>query len=245
MTRTEPNPARRRWFKATTTDLTGPHYGGLIYLPGTTHRLGINDPFDATPQGWCTAGLYVASHRRVAARWGPVVVEVWKDADAPLVKTTKDHRPTGVPSGVDTGSYAKYRTTGFQVLRIIGVVGYGDTWEGDIYATTKSMDAAVDVMNQLNLTLERNGFQPVTFTGISLQKLRDDRYQLWEITDPNAVPAPKKRRQVKPRVKPRVKHRVEVEFEASRQLTEAEFMDGFKKLDLLIYDGSQRIVGMR
>lgn len=223
---------RRKFFKATTTELTGPHYGGLTYLPGTHHELGINDPFDATPQGWCTAGLYVTSHRRVASRWGPVVIEVLKDAGAPLVKTTKRHKPTGVPAGVDSGSYAKYRTTGFQVIRIVGVVGFGLT-------TGQSMDRAVVTSEELNRTLRRHGLKPVEFLANSLERLRDDGYRLWEVRDPNM-------HQPLGRSAARLNYRhvVTVEFTASRRLREDEVYSHMGQLPDL-HPGSQRIVSMR
>jgi hypothetical protein len=228
---------RRKFLKAVTTDLSGPHYGGLTYLPGTHHALGLNDPFDHDPDGWCTAGLYVTSHRRVAARWGPVVIEVLKDQGAPLVKTTQKHKPTGVPNGVDSGSYAKYRTTGFQVIRIIGIVGYGQTHQGSIYAAEQSKHHAKEQLYMLNQTLRRHGKESVSWTGESLERLRDDRYQLWEVLDPNALV-----RMV--RQPSRVRHRVEFEFEADHQLTEAELFQHLLRLDGS-YTGSHRIVSMR
>jgi hypothetical protein len=225
---------RRKFFKATTIELTGPHYGGLTYLPGTHHALGINDPFDSDPDGWCTAGLYVTSHRRVAARWGQVVIEVLKDAGAKLVKTNQRHKPLGVPSGIDSGSYAKYRTTGFKVIRVVGVVGHGPTED-------RSQMRAKLVAFDLNMTLKRHGLDPVQFTGVSLERLRDDGYRLWEVLDPNAVIVSRETSQRPPRV---VKHRVEIEFEALRQLQEDEIYSHMGHLQD-IYPGSQRIVSMR
>ena len=206
---------RLSFYKAATTSLTGPHYGGLTYLPGSHHALGINDPFDSDPNGWCTAGLYVTSHQRVAARWGPVVLNVLKDKGAPLVKTTKKHKPTGVPAGVDSGSYAKYRTTGFTVLRIVGIAAYGFDHH-DSYIKAKQ------VVYDLNRTLRRHGLQPVEMLAPTpLQVLRDERYCLWGVEDPNEVKA--QNRLVTMR-HPRVRHRLSIEFFAERQLTEAEIM---------------------
>lgn len=222
---------RRRFYKAATTSLTGPHYGGLTYLPGSHHQLGINDPFDSDPNGWCTAGLYVTSHRRVAARWGPVVLEVLKDEGAPLVKTTQKHKPTGVPSGVDSGSYAKYRTTGFQVLRIVGVVGHGPNM-------TRSKFAAEQNVHALNETLIRHGKLPVHFLDVSLERLRDDGYHLWGVRDPNAVKV------VGDRQPSRIRHRVEVEFDADHPIDQGDIYNHLGHLQG-VYPGSQRVVSMR
>lgn len=225
---------RRKFFKAATAQLTGPHYGGLTYLPGSHHALGLNDPFDSDPNGWCTAGLYVTSHQRVAARWGPVVLEVLKDQGAPLVKTTQRHKPTGVPAGVDSGSYAKYRTTGFQVIRIVGIAAYGLDQHG-------SWLQAKRLQRELNVTLAQYGKLAVEmYEGEPLEELRDSRYNLWGVHDPNAAAGTVTRQP------PRVKHTVEVEFFAPRQLTEAEIYSNLGQLrDLDIYPGSQRIVSMR
>lgn len=166
---------RTRYYKAATTALTGPHYGGLTYKPGSEHELGINDPFDSDPDGWCTAGLYVTSHRRVAARWGPVVLQVDVPKDAPLVKTTQRHRPTGVPSGINSGTYAKYRTTKLSVQGIVGIVGFSwtDTQQARYDAERK--------LGDLNQTLIRNGKPTMRLTGTVLERLRSDGYCLFEL----------------------------------------------------------------
>jgi hypothetical protein len=173
---TDPNRTRTKFFKAATTGLTGPHYGGLVYVPGSEHALGINDPFDSDPQGWCTAGLYVTSHRRVAARWGPVVLQVAVPHEAPLVKTTQRHKPPGVPSGVDSGSYAKYRTTKLAVSGIVGVVGF--SWS----STERSRYDAERKLGDLNDTLRKLGRPPVRLhEGPPLERLRHDGYCLWGV----------------------------------------------------------------
>lgn len=225
---------RRKFFKAATTELTGPHYGGLTYIPGSHHALGLNDPFDSDPNGWCTAGLYVTSHQRVAARWGPAVLEVLKDAGAPLVKTTARHKPTGVPAGVDSGSYAKYRTTGFQVIRIVGITVFAEPGR-------RTEDRQYAILSQLNATLRRYGKLPVElYDGEPLEELRDSRYNLWGVQDPNAVVGVAGHRAA-PR---RHKHRLEVEFDADHQLTEADIYSHLGTLAGL-YPGSQRVVSLR
>lgn len=222
---------RRKFFKAVTTGLTGPHYGGLLYLPGTTHRLGIDEPFDSDANGWCTAGLYVASHQRVAARWGQVVIEVLKDVGAPLVKTNRRHKPTGVPSGVDSGSYCKYRTTGFTVLRIVGVVGYG-------LNESQSRAKAHSVLVDMNQTLRRHGKRVAWMTDRSLERLRDDGYRLWEVHDPNAISAGLV---VMP---PRYHYEATISFDTERPIDQGDLYTHMGKL-AGVYPGSQRIVSLR
>jgi len=103
-------------------------------------------------------------------------MEVHKPAGCPLVKTTRTHRPTGVPPNVDSGTYAKYRTTKLDIIRIIGVTAYG-------YDRSASFQRAAILVDELNYTLHKLGKQPVVLTGNSLERLRHDGYQLWEVTE--------------------------------------------------------------
>ena len=185
---------RTKFYKAAQLDLNGPHrrsQGGL-YVPGSTHEPDWLDPDEAKS---CTHGLYYTSHRRVAARWGPVVLEV--QVLGTQIKTNDKVRPSAQPYGVEAGKYQKYRTDLLRVVKIIGVTGYSPT--GQI----GSRADAVENIWRLNETLASAGLAPVQIVpGPALEVLRSENFQLWPVADPNAVT-------VTTQPSPLARHRVE------------------------------------
>ena len=166
---------RTRYYRAATTSLVGPHFGRKMaepYLPGTTHEVPLVNE-DTTVS--CGVGLYYTSHRRVAARWASVVMSV--RVLGKQVRSDAQVRPAGVPAGVDASVYRKYRTDRMEILDVVGVVGYAP-WGG----TPESQVAAEGVLDELNRTLKgrESGLQ-YRLTGVSLERLRQDSYQLWEV----------------------------------------------------------------
>jgi hypothetical protein len=76
------------------------------------------------------------------------------------------------------------------VLGIVGIAAY--SWDG----RGGSEREAHRVEARLDQTLTRNGLLATVWTGQVLERLRDDGFLIWQIVDPNAVPAlgaPKRR----------------------------------------------------
>lgn len=182
---------RTRYYKAADVTLAAPYYAGRgdLYLPGTEHT---PDRFDPDAAKSCTNGLYYISHRRVAARWGPVVLEV--QVLGSQLKTNDRVKPGNQPGAVDATRYNKYRTDRMRILRIVGVTGYSGHLiraysRGSLIQdkTERSRNQALENVEQLNIALLRAGYRPVTFLDQSLERLRDDGFRLWGVMDPNAV----------------------------------------------------------
>ena len=194
---TELNPNRTKYFKGAMPTLSGPHHGthsGNPYLPGSVHRVPL-EHLDADPMNSCAFGLYFTSHRRVAGRWAPVVLEVEVPRTATKIRTNDRHIPTHVPSGVDTGSYNKYRTDQMIIRRVVGVAAFGYAHQAqdrpdipgevrDAYPRSiGSFVAAGNTVAELNQTLAEYGQPTVQLTGNRLERLRDDAFCIWEITE--------------------------------------------------------------
>jgi hypothetical protein len=194
---TELNPNRTKYFKGAMATLSGPHHGthsGNPYLPGSVHRVPL-EHLDTNPMNSCAFGLYFTSHVRVAGRWAPVVLEVEVPKTATKIRTDDRHIPTHVPVGVDTGSYNKYRTDQMVIRRIVGVAAYGLSSEAnhrpDLSPAVRdafpysmgSYAAAIDVVTELNQTLAAHGQPTVQLTGNRLERLRDDRFCVWETAE--------------------------------------------------------------
>jgi hypothetical protein len=182
---------RTTYYKAAATDLAAPYRKGhgQLYLPGTEHT---PDWFDPDAAKSCTHGLYYCSHRRVAARWGPVVLRV--QVLGSKLKTNEKVRPGAQPDGIAAQKYRKYRTDRMRILGIVGVTGYAGDYrsrylvrdlDSPLDATAQSRNQALENVGRLNRALQDNGLEPVFFTGQSLETLRDDRFQLWGVNDPN------------------------------------------------------------
>jgi len=152
---------RTHYFRAATTRLSGPHFTTNLYLPGSEHA----SPLNTDPSLSCVEGLYFTSHRRVAARWGPVVLTV--EVGGQQVRTDDTVRPTHVPSGVVSGTYRKYRTDSMRITDIIGVTGYS-AFGGDYGAKAQAQRH----LDELNATLAAHKAGQVVFTGEVLERLR-------------------------------------------------------------------------
>ena len=212
-----------KYYKAATTDLVGPlahHTSPGLYLPGTEH---VPDWLDMDASKSCTHGLYVTSRRRVAARWGCVVLEVQVLGN--LVKTLERVKPSAQPHGVAAGKYNKYRTDRLHVVRIVGVTGYkhggGEVGAGNDYARN---------VIKLNKTLQGAGMMPVTPTFVSLEVLRSEDFQLFEVRDPNPY---------SDQYMTRHGHRFEIDFDADHEVDEGELYLALGKIGF-VKPGSQR-----
>jgi hypothetical protein len=176
---------RQKYYKAAGLTLDGPLRRGMnLYLPGTTHR---PDWFDPDAAKSCTHGLYYTAHRRVAARWGPVVMEV--KVLGTQLKTDEKVRPTAQPHGIAANKYQKYRTDLMEVVRIVGVTGYSERARSyrnyrDPRLLTDAERSQLDAeanLEALNRTLREYSLPELKLTGESLERLRDDGFQLWEV----------------------------------------------------------------
>lgn len=160
---------RKVYYKAAEVSLGGPHHGrGLVYLPGRTYR---PDYLDDDPNISCTHGLYFTSHRRVAARWGPVVLQV--EVTGNIVRVLKPVKPTHTPSDIEQGRYIKYRTDNLLVKRVVGIAVYGEPSEHN--------PKLWDSITRLNRVLERHGVPGVTYNGVVLETLRSEKFKLYGV----------------------------------------------------------------
>jgi len=169
---------RRKHYKGLEVTLQGPHFNnpdGQPYLPGSEHRSALHV---ASAYG---EGIHFTSHRRVAARWAPVVAEVTVLGATFLIpeKVAPRYRKD-IPAWLAMGKYNKYRTDHLRVERIVGVATYGPMRQG-------SYNGAVERVVDLNQTLKRHDLPRVQLTGEVLERLRDDGFNLWEV---EAVPQP-------------------------------------------------------
>jgi len=189
---------RTKYYKAVSTELAGPVYsgGGQLYLPDTVHRSLVE--LDSSLS--CVVGLYYTAHERVAARWGPVVVEV--EVLGSQVRTDHTVKPGAVPYGVDVGSYRKYRTDELRIVRFVGITGYVDAYgrgspeRGFAAKLTARGDAgaredAERKLERLNDTLARHG-RPLLRLGALRQRLRTRegdsvQYLLFDLVEPVPV----------------------------------------------------------
>lgn len=166
--------ARQRFYKAATLELRGPHFNqpGQLYLPGTEHTATLET---GSSYG---SGIHYTSHRRVAARWGEVVLEVRVLGDQFLIpeRVTPRFRQD-IPHSLAMGSYNKYRTDRLVVERIVGLATYSARgWNG-------SLEAAQRDLGSLNRVLAAHGRAPMRLTGTSLEQLRSGGFQLWELQE--------------------------------------------------------------
>lgn len=181
---------RTTYYKAAAANLAAPYRQGYgqLYLPGTEH---VPDWFDPDAAKSCTHGLYYCSHRRVAARWGPVVLQVQILGEH--LKTNDKVKPGAQPDAVKAQTYQKYRTDKMRILGVVGVTGYAGhlsrAWSrGSLSSSSpveQSRNQALENVGTLNMALRRAGLREVFFTGQVLERLRDDSFNLWAVDDPN------------------------------------------------------------
>lgn len=173
---------RTKYYKAAELGLRGPHRSTLLYLPGRTYE---PDWLDTDPSVGCSHGLYYASHPRVAARWGPVVLEV--QVLGQHIKTTTKVEPTHTPQWVDQDTYYKYRTDRMRVERVVGIAVYGTPSE-----QAAKLQRSIELVNDV---LRAHGVATITDAQRVLQTLRTPAFQLWAVEHTSAVGSPVSRRQ--------------------------------------------------
>jgi hypothetical protein len=179
--------ARTRYYKGAQPNLQGPHFNqpGQLYLPGSEHTAELHTASDYG------SGIHYTSRNRVAGRWAEVILEV--EVLGEQFKISEQVRPRfrhDIPGDLAMGKYNKYRTDRLRVLGIVGIAAY--SWDG----RRGSEQAAHRIEALLDQTLTRNGLLPTVWTGQVLERLRDDGFLIWQVIDPNAVPAlgaPKRR----------------------------------------------------
>ena len=175
---------RKRYYKGLEPSLQGPHFNnpdGALYLPGTEHRskLHVTSAFGK--------GIHYTSRNRVASRWAPVVAEVEVLGAQFLIpeKVAPRYRKD-IPASLAMGRYNKYRTDHLRVVRIVGIAAYGPLG-GPTSPRDHSLLAAGRLLRELNSTLRDNDRPELRLTGVALERLRADNFQLWEVEE---VPEP-------------------------------------------------------
>jgi hypothetical protein len=139
-----------------------------VYLPGRTYR---PDYLDEDANISCTHGLYFTSHPRVAARWGPVVLDVTVTGD--VVRVLKTVKPTHTPDDIDQGRYVKYRTNELTVNHILGIAVYGSASDHDRLLW--------EATSRVNIVLGRYGVPLIKPNGVTLETLRSARFVLYGV----------------------------------------------------------------
>jgi hypothetical protein len=86
-----------------------------------------------------------------------------------------------IPADLAMGKYNKYRSDKVRVKGIVGIATF--SWLG----TPASLREAEVVLHKLNQTLVQHGKRPMRLTGIRLERLRDDGFNLWELEEKDDV----------------------------------------------------------